>query len=81
MKTTLIIPDDLVKTIKKVAADAGETISYIVAQALRQGLHPNAKKKVTLEPLPTFKMGKTKIDLSDRDALYQVMEGKHHFRR
>lgn len=81
MKTTLIIPDTLMKTLKKIAAETGQTLSDVVAGTLQRGLE-NQKHKRPLSPLPTYDMGgKAKVDISDRDALYRAMEGEEYFRR
>lgn len=75
MKTTLIIPDHLVRELKRRAADRGETLSAVVAECLRRGLaQPDAPDE--LPPLPTHAMGRPKTDLADRDALFRAMEGR-----
>lgn len=73
MKTTLLIPDQLMRDLKKRAAERGETLSAVVAEALRRGLEapPPAKRP---EPLPTYRMGRARVDVADRDALFRAME-------
>jgi hypothetical protein len=74
MKTTLIIPDTLMRELKRRAALRGETLSAVVAEALRRGLaEPPAGK---LPPLPVHHMGRPVVDVADRDALYRAMEGR-----
>ncbi|HEX9886913.1 MAG TPA: hypothetical protein VGA70_10510 [Longimicrobiales bacterium] len=74
MKTTLIIPDYLMREIKERAARRGETLSAVVAETLRKGLEaPHGT--VSLDPLPVHRMGRPKADVADRDALYRAMEG------
>ena len=73
MKTTLILPDNLVRTIKRRAAERGTTLSQVVAEALTRGLE--AAPTIDLPPLPTHRMGKPKVDVADRNALYDAMEG------
>lgn len=74
MKTTLIIPDHLVRELKRRAARRGQTLSAVVAEVLRQGLEaPPADEE--LRPLPTYRMGRPKVDVADRDALYRAMDG------
>jgi plasmid stability protein len=74
MKTTLIIPDQIIRELKRRAAQRGETLSAIVAETLRQGLRgPTAGSAVS--PLPVHRMGNPKVDVADRDALYRAMEG------
>ncbi|MDZ4674593.1 MAG: CopG family transcriptional regulator [Gemmatimonadota bacterium] len=73
MKTTLILPDSLVVELKRRAADRGSTLSAVVAEALRRGLEPVAEAE--LPPLPAWSMGRPQVDIADRDALFQAMEG------
>jgi len=50
-------------------------MSELVERALRALLQsPPATQK--LPPLPEFDMGQAKVDVADRDALYEVMEGQ-----
>lgn len=74
MKTTLMIPDHVFRELKRRAARQGETLSAVVAEALRRGL---AEPEGAAEPapLPVFRMGRPKVDLADRDALYRAMDG------
>ena len=74
MKTTLILPDNLVRMLKRRAAERGTTLSAVVAEALRRGLE--SPGPTDLPPLPTYPMGVPKMDIADRDALYRAMEGE-----
>ena len=73
MKTTLILPDSLVRTLKRRAVERGTTLSDVVAEALRRGLQK--EPETPLGPLAVYALGVARVDLSDRDALYQAMEG------
>ena len=75
MKTTLIIPDQLFRELKRRAARQRATLSSIVAEVLRRGLEERPPTAV-LPPLPTHRMGRPLVDLADRDALYRAMEGR-----
>ena len=72
MKTTLILPDHLVRDLKHRATEQGTTLSAVVAEALRRGLAQSPT--VDLPPLPSHRMGEALVDLADRDALYRAME-------
>lgn len=75
MKTTLVLPDHVVRELRRRAARRGETLSAVVAEALRRGLAaPDAPGE--LPPLPTHQMGRPLVDLADRDALYRAMDGR-----
>jgi hypothetical protein len=73
MKTTLIIPDHLMREIRRRAAERGETLSEVVAEALRRGLD-EPRAPASLPPLPSHRMGRPRVDLHDRNALYRLME-------
>ncbi len=75
MKTTLIIDDGILRQLKQEATRRGTTISHLVESSLRMFL---AKKKDAIPPqeLPTFDGGGVSVDVSNRDELYRVMEGR-----
>jgi hypothetical protein len=75
MKTTLNIDDTVMVELKREAARQGRTMSEMVEAALRAMLR-SPRKKGALPPLPTFRSGGALVDISDRDALYQAMEGR-----
>jgi hypothetical protein len=75
MKTTLNIDDKVMLELKREAARQGRTMSEMVETALRLLLRPR-RTQVELPPLPTFRSGGTLVDVADRDALYQAMEGR-----
>lgn len=73
MKTTLLIPDPLFRRLKRRALESGETLSGLVVELLRKGLTESPKPR-RLPALPTFDMGKARVDVADRDTLYEVTE-------
>jgi hypothetical protein len=75
MKTTLNIDDTVMAELKREAARQGRTMSELVETALRVLLR-SQRKRGALPPLPKFDCGGTLVDISDRDALYQAMEGR-----
>jgi ribbon-helix-helix CopG family protein len=75
MKTTLNIDDTVMAQLKREAARQGRTMSELVETALRL-LFRSQKKRGDLPPLPTFQSGGALVDVADRDALYQAMEGR-----
>ncbi len=75
MKTTLNIDDTVMAQLKREAARQKRTMSEMVETALRM-LFRAQKKKKELPPLPTFCSGGALVDIADRDALYQVIEGR-----
>jgi plasmid stability protein len=75
MKTTLNIDDVVMAKLRHEAARQGRTMSDLVETALRN-LFQSQKKRVELSPLPRFNSGGAFVDIPDRDALYQAMEGR-----
>lgn len=75
MKTTLNIDDKVMEQLKREAAKQRRTMSELVESALRL-LFQNTKTPKALSPLPSFKSGGYLVDITDREALYQAMEGR-----
>lgn len=79
MRTTVRLPDDLLKAAKRHAVETGRTLTDVIADALRASLAP-ADVGVGDEELalPTFGSGGTLpgVDLDDTAALLDLMEGR-----
>ena len=75
MKTTLNISDTVMRALKQEAARTGKTMSELVESALRMLLErePDSRE---LPPLPTFNMGGARVDISNRELLYDFMEDR-----
>ncbi len=73
MKTTLEIPDHLMRDLKERAARDGKTMSELVEAALRALLEekPEAKE---LPPLPTWNSGGFLINIDSRAEWYDQLE-------
>ncbi len=80
MKTTLNIDDTVMRQVKREAARQGRTMSELVESALRMMLR-NSRTKQKLPPLPTFHGGRELVDIADRNALYEAMEGEDDRRK
>ncbi|MGA2261782.1 MAG: hypothetical protein ABSH28_10125 [Acidobacteriota bacterium] len=61
--------------LKREAVRQGRTMSELVETALRL-LFQSRKSRRKLPRLPTFKSGGAMVDVADREALYQAMEGR-----
>jgi hypothetical protein len=75
MKTTLNIDATVMAQLKREAARQRRTMSELVETALRLLLQTQ-KSRHPIPPLPSFKGGEFLVDIADRDALYQTMEGR-----
>ena len=73
MKTTLNISDVTMKQLKREAARQGRTMSELVEAALR-ALFQTRKTRAKLPPLPEFSTGGARVNVANRDTLYEVME-------
>lgn len=61
--------------LKREAVRQGRTMSELVEMALRLMLR-SQRKQTALPDLPSFHSGGILVDIADRDALYQAMEGR-----
>jgi len=77
MKTTLNIDDTVMARLRQESARSGRTMSELVEAALRLLLEKDRRRaRPKLRPLPTFRGGGYLVDIADREALYDVMEGR-----
>jgi len=74
MKTTLEIPDTLMMRLKEEAARRRTTMSALVESALRRLLDEH-ERPAPAAALPVFGLGRPGVDVANREALYEVMEG------
>ncbi len=75
MKTTLVIDDQVMSLLRQEAARTGRTISELVEAGVRLLLNGAPRKAKDLPPLPSFNSGGQLVDLSNRDELYDAMDG------
>ena len=75
MKTTLNIDDTVMAQLKREAVRQKRTMSDLVETALRNLFH-RQQTSSEISPLPTFTSGGSFVEIGDRDALYQAMEGR-----
>lgn len=72
-RTTLILEDGCMDRIRELARRQGRTMSELVNELLAEGLQKRRAPQKS-PTLPTFAMGKPRVDLADRDALEAVMD-------
>jgi len=75
MKTTLNIDDTVMAELKREAVRQGRTMSELVETALRL-LLASRRKRGRILALPKFRSGGALVDVADRDALNNAMEGR-----
>ena len=78
MRTTLDLDDRLVRKAKGRATEEGRTLTAIIEEALRQYLAParSTGKPFRLKLLTKKGRRVPGVDVADRDALYERMEGR-----
>jgi len=75
-RTTLILDDRRLLELKRLAASRGETLSAIVDQFLAEGIRRACAPRRSRPALPVFNMGKPRVNIADRDQLWDAMEEK-----
>jgi hypothetical protein len=75
MKTTLSLPDPVAARLKQEATRRGMTMSALVEEALRRLLDA-PDDPAPLPPLPRWNSGGALVDIADRDALHDAMDGR-----
>ncbi|MFA7236893.1 MAG: ribbon-helix-helix protein, CopG family [Phycisphaeraceae bacterium] len=76
MKTTLNIDERLMRQLKARAAHEGRTMTALVEEAIRSKLEASDSIHAAMPPLPKFRLGRFKTDISNRKRLYDLMEGR-----
>lgn len=60
--------------VREIAHRENRPMSEVVNEILAEGLARRSARKTGSVKLPSFSMGRPRIDLADRDALEQAME-------
>jgi hypothetical protein len=77
VRTTLNLEDSLVREAKKRAAQEGRTLTSVIEEALRLLLtRPRQRAAYRLGWVVRRGTRKPALDVADRDALYDHMEGR-----
>ena len=78
MRTTLNLDDRLMRTVKRYAGETGRTITSIVELALRELIDRHERAEPYQLRWITVPGGaQPGVDLNDRDALLERMEGRN----
>jgi plasmid stability protein len=78
MRTTLNLDDELMRTLKRRAAESGRTMTEMIEEALRAMLARPVKEGPEREFRWVTVKGKIQpgVDVADRDSLLDAMEGR-----
>ncbi len=74
VRTTLILEESCLEGIRDLARKQGETLSGVANELLVEGLQRRKIKQRPEFKLPTFSMGKPRLNLGDRNALEALMD-------
>lgn len=78
MRTTVRLPDDLLKEAKRRAAERGTTLTALIEEALRETLSRGREGESRAEPVSLTTAGGTGVqpgvDLDDSAGLLDLME-------
>ncbi len=74
-RTTLVLEDGCMEGVRGVARRENRTLSDVVNELLSEGLQRRRKRqKLNAFSLPSYSMGKPRVNLGDRDALESLMD-------
>jgi hypothetical protein len=79
VRTTLDLDDKLMRSVKRHAAETGQTVTRVIESALREALareRERRKRSFRLEWVTVRGRLVPGVDLTDRDSLYERMEGR-----
>ena len=77
MKITLNIDDTLMRRLQEEATQRGTTMSALVEAGIRSVLTmstPTDGRSDRLPPLPHWRSGGLRVDISNREELYRIMD-------
>jgi plasmid stability protein len=75
-RTTLALDDDLLRALKRRAAEQGKPLQAVVNDALRQAIASPRRGKFKLRLKGWSAKLQPGVDLADRDKLFDLMDGR-----
>ena len=78
MRTTVRLPDELLRAAKRRAQETGRSLTQLLEDCLRAELQRPTRARAVREPLPTYagKGLQPGVDLTDSSALDDLMTGR-----
>jgi hypothetical protein len=73
-RTTLVLEDDLFMKLKKQSLEEGKTLKDTINTLLRSSLSQSGQRRNRKLNWKTYKCGKPKVVLHNREALFSKME-------
>jgi len=72
-RTTLVIPDELLRRLKKKAADEGSSFQAVATELLRRGVGGTPRSGYRLDWRSSEARLQPGVDLDDRASLFEAM--------
>jgi hypothetical protein len=78
MRTTVAIDDPLLDELRTIQAQEGKTLGEVLNELLILALAFRERKDTTIEPFEWISkdMGKPRVDLEDKEAVWAVLDGR-----
>jgi hypothetical protein len=73
-RTTLVLEDACMRAVRELARREGRQVSEVVNELLVEGLQRRRKRRAARFELPSFSMGRPRVNLGDRNALEALMD-------
>lgn len=73
-RTTLILEDACIEGVRELARREGRQLSQVVNELLTEGLMSRKKKRGSKFKLNFYTMGRSRVNLADRNALEALMD-------
>jgi len=77
VRTTLVLEKQRLTELKRLSISQQRTLTSVVDEFLREGLarHRRQVSKPKAISLPSYDMGQPRVNLADRERLFDLMEG------
>jgi hypothetical protein len=75
-RTTINLDEAIYRKVKRIAREKGQSLARTIQELLRSAMAP--KKRTPRQPAPLHRRNgpQAGVDISDRDRLYDLMEGR-----
>jgi hypothetical protein len=80
-RTTLDLDASILEQLRRRAASERKSMGQVASERLAVGLEENAPGELSPLRWPSKRMGKPRVDLEDRDALWRALEEQRPERR
>lgn len=75
-RTTLDLDASVLEQLRRRAASERKSMGQVASERLALGLRGDTPKELSSLRWPSMRMGKPKVDLDDKDALWGALDGR-----